>query len=295
MAYQLPHILIGTTRVDPGARASFGDFLDAAPESGRGALLTEGSAWIWEALRASRRRNWDVCALVPHVAGYVREATDYGLFGAGWRRLRRIHPLSWGRLSIQGLRHVGRVLRRDFPALLTMLLEMEMAGFRRASPPVVFLHPQITDLLLAMDHAAALGQAVSRIRRGFRAEPGLATNNLGVLLPRLQAWGLEVSYLLAPVHPDGYGMRPSQRACEEGLASFKGRLVARTETEIERNVAAYWQLQGVASVLYDVSEPGLAEWKRWSAWRHMENDHPAVTGQATAQSSRDGFLCGRVC
>src|SRR5262245_54800829 len=153
MTDELRPCVIGTTRVASGARAGFGAFLDGA---GRGALLTEGGTWVWEVLGVNgRRQRWDIWALVPHVAGYVREATDYGLAGAGWRRLRRMSPLARVRLCWQGLRNFRGVLRRDFPTLLDLLLELEMANFRRARPPVVFLHAQVTDLLLALDHGAA--------------------------------------------------------------------------------------------------------------------------------------------
>jgi hypothetical protein len=212
------------------------------------------------------------------VAGYVREATDYGMFGAGWRRLRRMNLLSLARMCTLGLRKVGGLMRRDFPTLLTMLLEMEMASFRRAGPPVVFLHPQITDLLLAMDHGRALEQAVERIRRGFGAEPGLATSNLGTLLPRLRTWGLEVPYLLTPLHPRGYGMRPSKQSCERGLSAFKGRVVAAPEGDFNASVAEYCQVQGVASVLYDVPEPNPEQWELWRAWQRCENERAVKNG-----------------
>src|SRR5881396_921122 len=118
MTYRLPRCLIGTSRIGPEARAGFGEFLDEAASAGRGTLLSEGGSWVWEMLRANGRgRNWDVCALVPHVAGYVREATDYGMFGAGWRRLKRMSLLSWFRLGFQGLRNARGVLRKDFPTL----------------------------------------------------------------------------------------------------------------------------------------------------------------------------------
>jgi hypothetical protein len=288
MTYELPQSLIGTLRVRPAARARLGDLLDATTGLRRGALLTEGSPWVWDALRLNgRRQRWDVCALVPHVAGYVREATDYGMFGAGWRRLQRTNPLSWGRLCLQGLRHAGGVLRRDFPTLLTMLLEMEMASFRRVSPPIVFLHPQITDLLLAMDHELALEQAIQRIRRGFRAEPGLATNNLGTLLPRMRKWGFEVPYLLAPMHPRGYGMRPSRQLCEENLRACKGKIVAASDTGFDAGVAAYWQMQGVASALYDVHEPSPAQWEQWRIWHRGDSSQESGVSQ---QNEREILL-----
>src|SRR5205823_6522872 len=137
------------------------------------------------------------------------------MFGAGWRRLRRISPLSYPRLGFQGLLNARGVLRNDFTTLLMLLLEMEMASFRRVRPPVVFLHPQITDLMLAMDNGRAVEKALGKIRRGLGAEPGLATNNLGTLLPRLQRWGVEAPVVLSPLNSQGYGMRPSREDCED--------------------------------------------------------------------------------
>jgi hypothetical protein len=275
MSNALPTTVIGTTRIRPEARAGFGAFLDGVAAAGRGTLLTDGSSWVWETLRAGQRRGgWDVWAVVPNVAVYVREATDYGMFGAGWRRLRRMNPLSWLRLGFQGLFNARGVLRRDFPTLLGLLLELEMANFRRFRPAVVFLHPQMTDLLLAMDHGQALAKALRRIRRGFGAEPGLATNNLGTLLPRLQAWGQEVPYLLTPIHPRGYGMRASRGACETALGRYHGQVVAAVETPLDDGVAAYWQEQKVAAAVYDADEPSLTEWRRWMAWPTVEKRKP---------------------
>lgn len=267
MSFAIPPALLGTTKTGLEARADFGALLDQVGTGSRGALLADGSTWLWDVLRTGgRRHDWDVLALVPNVAVYVREATDYGMFGAGWRRLRRMNPLSWLRLGFQGLLNARGVLRKDFPTLLTLLLELEMANFRRFRPPVVFLHPQITDLLLAMNHGRALERAVRRIRRGFGAEPGLATNNLGTLLPRLQGWGLEVGYVLTAVHPRGYGMRPSPEQCENALAAFRGQIVATLETPWSSDVAQYWKAHNVAGAVYDVAQPSAAEWQSWRAW-----------------------------
>jgi hypothetical protein len=265
----LPDRLLGTGRVSAEGRQGFCEILDGAGTRERGTLLTEGGAWVWDALKdKDRGRNWEVFALVPHVAGYVREATDYGMFGAGWRRLRRMGPLSWLRLGFRGLFNVRGVLRKDFPTLLVLLLELEMANFRRARPRVVFLHPQITDLLLAMDHGKALERAVQRIRRGFGAEPGLATYNAGTLLARLQAWGIELPYLLTSAHPRGYGMRPGRSECEEQFRSYQGHVVAYPETALTEEVAAYWRGQGVAGGVYDVARPRIDDWQgRWASWK----------------------------
>jgi hypothetical protein len=270
MSYPLPHRLLGTSRIDLEGRADFGALLDAIAAEGRGTLLTEGSSWVWQVLRAGGRlQRWDVCALVPHVAGYIREATDYGMLGAGWRRLRRMSPLSWLRLGIVGVGRFRGVLRKDFPTLLVLLLELEMANFRRVRPPVMFLHPQITDLLVAMDHGLALETAVRRIRRGFGAEPGLATYNAGTLLPRLEQWGVEVPYLLTALHPRGHGMRPSRDDCEQALKRFKGQVVTSLDGELTEDIAAYWRDRRVASAVYDVCAPQVDAWcGTWAVWQN---------------------------
>jgi hypothetical protein len=212
------------------------------------------------------------------------------MFGAGWHRLRRLNLISWGRLCIKGLHNAGGVLRRDFPTLLTLLLEMEMASFRGVDPAVVFLHAQVTDLLLAMDHGIALQRAIERIRHGFRALPGLATNNLGTLLPRLESWGLQVPYLLSPVHPSGYGMRPTRLMCEESLGNFGGRVVATVETSLVPSIAAYWRVQNVAATVYDVHEPDPDQWKLWQTWQRPQNGRPGADQPEGHALIEQGYL-----
>src|SRR5262249_26670666 len=190
-----------------------------------------------------------------------------GMFGAGWRRLKRMGPLSWLRLGFVGMWNARGVLRKDFPTLLGLLLELERANFRKARPPVVFLHPQITDLLLAMDNGRALETAVRKIRRSFGAEPGLATSNAGHLLPRLAKWGIEAPLLLTAFHPRGWAMRPDQATCEEALRGFAGQPVATLQTPLTPDVAAYWRTQNVASAVYDVPAPNAADWHAlWATW-----------------------------
>jgi hypothetical protein len=189
------------------------------------------------------------------------------MLGAGWRRVRRLNPLSGGRLFVQGMLNAPGVLRRDFPTLLALLLELEMANFRKARPTVVFLHPQITDLLLAMDHGPALKKCLQRIRHGFGAEPGLATYNLGTLLPRLQTWGIATPYLMSAIHPKGYGMRPDREACRSALRGYDGSVVATCETNLDEAVVAYWKECGVSTAVYDVADPNPAEWRAWQNWK----------------------------
>lgn len=67
------------------------------------------------------------------------------------------------------------------------------------------------------------------------------------------------------MHPHGYGMRPTQRLCEEELRAFKGRVIATLDTPLDTNIGVYWRIQGTPGAVYDVAEPQLAEWQSWQA------------------------------
>jgi hypothetical protein len=120
-----------------------------------------------------------------------------------------------------------------------------------------------------MDNRAALEKALKKIRRGFGAEPGLATYNAGHLLPWLD--GLDVPYLLTARHPRGWGMRPDQQTCESALSEYAGQVIASLDTPLTDEVARYWREQGVASAVYDSPSPEVEEWNgAWATWRCPE-------------------------
>ena len=91
---------------------------------------------------------------------------------------------------------------------------------------MVFLHPQITDLALAFNNRPLFELYVRVMRRRFHTEPGLATNNLGWLLPKLKEWNLTIPFLLTPFNPAGFLMKPSRADCETLLTSTPSVVIA---------------------------------------------------------------------
>jgi hypothetical protein len=146
-------------------------------------LMDERLSAAWRLLRKSERPA--LMALVPNARGMIREATEHGMIGAGVRRVRRLGPLAIARLGIAHLADGPGVLRRDFPTMLRVLNGVESGEAIRLGAAALILSPQMTDLALAMDHAAILRDFVRRVeRRGLAA--GLATNNPAALAARLE-------------------------------------------------------------------------------------------------------------
>jgi hypothetical protein len=119
---------------------------------------------------------------------------------------------------------------------------------------VVFLHPQITDLALAFGNRLLFELYVRVMRKRFHTEPGLATNNLGWLLPKLKEWNLKIPFLLTPFNPAGFLMKPSQAECETLLAASSCVVIADkvdATTDPERETWGYLRSHNVRAAVIE--------------------------------------------
>ena|SRR5437016_660132 len=202
-------------------------FNDAAG-AGVDAVATLNRLELLSALKKTRQTfpALQVYPIIPNVIGYVREATDYGLVGAARRRVQQMAPVDLLKIGIRGALKATSVLKRDFNTLMGILFEVELASFKALGPRLVLLHPQITDLALAFGNRPLFELYVRVMRTRFHAEPGLATNNLGWLLPKLKEWNLTIPFILTPFNPSGFLMKPSRAECEALLASTSSAIIA---------------------------------------------------------------------
>jgi hypothetical protein len=202
-------------------------FNDAAA-AGVDAVATLNQLDVLAALKKTRQTfpALQVYPIIPNVIGYVREATDYGLVGAARRRVRQMALVDLLKIGIRGALKAPGVLKRDFNTLMSILFEVELASFKSLEPRVVFLHPQITDLALAFGNRSLFELYLRVMRERFHTEPGLATNNLGWLLPRLKEWNLTFPFLLTPFNPSGFLMKPSRADCEALVTSIPSAVIA---------------------------------------------------------------------
>jgi hypothetical protein len=240
--------------------------LRRAMDAGIGGLLTLGEASVLAAMRTLRGegRAPVLLPVLPNVSGYIREATEFGLVGAGLRRLARMGPVGMARAGLAGLRHPMRVLRKDFPAMLEILYELEMGEFARFRPPVVFLHHQMTDLFLSFGNAQFFHDYARAMRRRFGTEPGLATSNFALLGQRLIEWGVAVRFVCAPLNRENFLMPGGLEAYRALLATGRFQLVADRVGLYAptRDAEAEWAagIAGVAAVAVEHSDaPDRAE------------------------------------
>ena len=238
------------------------DELRRGLKAGAAAVMGVYRPELIAALRKLRREfDFDVYPVVPDAPTYVRDLADLGLIGAALKRLRRLAPGGWVKLASYGVKNVFGVLASDFGTMLGVTVQMELPAFAPFRPPVVFLHHQMTDLLLACRNTAGY-RAFAALARQAGAEPGLETRNFGHLLPLLRQAGADVTCVAAPFNPLGYRMRPSASACEALLADRTVRVLAE-DPSAQRSVdtekaRAYVQARCLEAVV--VHDDVAAKW-----------------------------------
>jgi len=199
----------------------------AAAGQGVGAIAPMNDPTLLRALDLARAScSVQVYPIIPNVLGYVREATDYGMVGAGIRQVRRLRIGDLLGLGIRGLANIRGVMARNFSTILSLLIEVEMAAFKKFRPPLVLLHGQVTDIAVAFGNQEALRIFADVIRRRFGAEPGVVTNNFAALLHALNQWRIDIEVIVAPFNPQGFLMKPTKQVCESLLRETDRFIIA---------------------------------------------------------------------
>ncbi len=215
-----------------------GLFVDAVAEGRKKALITKeyvasrGSFLVYndaEAIAAIDIHFMsEVYAIVPDVSRYVRDMTKYGPVKMGFLKLRSLGVLELIKLGIRHARDVPRVLKQDMIKALPILVHLDYLELKKVHPTKMFLHYQMTDLALANDNRALVACYLGLAKRYPHCELGLMTKNLTLLEQKLREWDLYAPCVLAPFQSTGYGMRVSQKKCEDLVKTPLRQYVAYT-------------------------------------------------------------------
>jgi len=161
--------------------------------------------------------DMSVVAVLPDLAQLLREVADRGApRTVGSRLAAGGIPACW-RLARTGLRHLRDLMRQDFRGIVPVLIDLERARAGHGTPEGVALAAPLTDLLLAAGYAECFAHLVSFLREsGTRA--GFETQNLGQLLASLASWDVAPDFVIGPLNPRGFRMKPTPSAVLQAVA-----------------------------------------------------------------------------
>jgi hypothetical protein len=221
---ELPDLLLGVTSLDLPSRTTRDRMLEVAgrfrePESlavtlvkaldaGAQAVYAVPSRRLRAALRELRRAvpvlarlpltppagdlSYEHALLVPAPDG--EPGTPGGVLRAAATSLA-MFP---GSFTDDLAARVAARCAREAPALGTRV----WAGIAVSAP--------VTDLALAAGNARFFERMTRFGRARFGGLAGFETNNLGLLLSRLHAWGIAADFVLGAVNPRGFAMKPDR-------------------------------------------------------------------------------------
>lgn len=189
-------------------------------------LITPMDERMLSVLQKRHDLQIEVIPLIPNVMGLVREATEYGMMGAGMRLVWRMGFGAMTRLGLRSVPKAMNVLKRDFPTMLSILFDLELSLFREFKPQRALMNPQIADLMLAMGNERIFHDFAGLARQRYKIEPGIATNNFGSLARSFETWQPHIRLILTPVNQEGWQMKPSKDSCEAYLASASFDVIA---------------------------------------------------------------------
>jgi hypothetical protein len=138
-------------------------------------------AEICPAIRLNPKfKNLHIYPCMPYAHKYANALTELGIMGS----IKHYLPGNiFSTLAKGGLAFV----KKDFIAMMELMIDAEMKMFKGISTPVIFLQNVITDLLLGLGMTDFLIGFNLYVRQKYNAEAGFITMNLPLLLRVLES------------------------------------------------------------------------------------------------------------
>jgi hypothetical protein len=167
----------------------------------------------------SRYENLDIYPCLPYAHKYANAMTELGILGT----IKQYVP---GNLFSTFAKGGLAFVKKDFIAMMQLLIDAELKMFRGISTPVIFIQNVITDLVLGLGMTDFLVAFHNYIREKYNAEPGYITMNLPFLLNTLENCGIENPTICASINKSGFRMSGGKQFYEKTIAEKRCRLIA---------------------------------------------------------------------
>ena len=151
---------------------------------------------------------------MPYAHKYANAVTELGIAGT----LKAYVP---GNIFSVATKAGIAYMRKDFPALMELLVDAELKMFKGFSTPVIFLQNVVTDLLMGLGMREILVHYAEYIRAKYNAEPGFITMNLPKLVDLCEEEGIKKPIICSSINKIGFRMAESNEKYEQYLRSDK--------------------------------------------------------------------------
>jgi hypothetical protein len=255
------------------------EVLDIAIEEGIQTFMCtthDRIADICQTLRAdSKYENFSIYPCMPYAHKYSNAVTELGIMGS----IKQYLPGNiFSTLAKGGMAFV----KKDFIAMMELMIDAEMKMFKGISTPVIFLQNVVTDLLLGLGMSDFLVGFHQYVRQKYKAEAGFITMNLPLLLSVLESHGIQNPTICASINKLGFRMSGGKEVYEKIIAEKRCRLIAMqvfAAGAIAPKEALEYvcNMDGIESILFGASSRGNIRNSKSLIDTYTEKRHQSVT------------------
>jgi hypothetical protein len=176
---------------------------------------------ICDHIRANPKRyeGFKIYPCMPYAHKYANAVTELGILGA----LKEYLPGNiFSTVAKGGIAYA----KKDFIAIMELLIDAEMKMFKGISTPVIFIQNVITDMILGLGMKEIFQAYHSYIIKKYKAEPGYITMNLPMLLDVLDEVGIKNPIVCSSINKIGFRMSGGIELYEKTIAERQFRPIA---------------------------------------------------------------------
>lgn len=157
-------------------------------------------------------KNFKFHPCMPYAHKYANAVTELGILGT----LKAYIP---GNILAVASKAGVAYMRKDFPALMELLVDAEMKMFEGLNTPVIFLQNVLVDLLMGLGMDEIFVAFAKHIKKKYNAEPGFITMNMPRMVDMCERLGIENPIICSSINKIGFRMSGSIEEYEEYLKS----------------------------------------------------------------------------
>jgi hypothetical protein len=176
---------------------------------------------ICDHIRANpeRYKDFKIFPCMPYAHKYANAVTELGILGA----LKEYLP---GNIFSTFAKGGIAYAKKDFIAMMELLIDAEMKMFKGISTPVIFIQNVLTDMILGLGMKEVFPAYHSYIIKKYNAEPGYITMNLPMLLDVFDEVGIKNPIVCSSINKIGFRMSGGRELYEKTIAEREFRPVA---------------------------------------------------------------------
>jgi len=117
-------------------------------------------------------------------------------------------------------------MKKDVIQLFKVFIDTEMIKLNMIRPKIIFLHPVLVDLSLALEMKNILQAFNDHLQDKYKIKAGLCTKNFPKLVNKLDEWDMNFESIMTSFNTAGFLMNPSKKECENTLENYNGKVLA---------------------------------------------------------------------